>query len=249
MALALVALAGALPMHAGRQPADGRGARGGAGLGRAGGAADRDRARTRARLAAAVARARSLPRFVAPPAARAFPGFPVHTPQAPELLHEMEERDPIWAPAMEAALTSVALSPALLESLGLGDMKVTALTCRQTTCALAYEYPTRLVDRVVASGLPPSSPMVLVEEAVGWTAPRGGGLRTRTFTRDGVPYARASLVLGFDEGSWEPARYRTWVADRLPEAQAFYRGAREARRKQDPVAGGRPQATALGDAG
>jgi hypothetical protein len=158
----------------------------------------------------------------------------------------MEDRDPLWAPAMEAALSRVALSPALLADLGLGDMKVTVLACRQTTCALTYEYPARLVDRVVAAGLPPSPPMVLVEEAVGWAAPRGGGLRRTAFTRDGEPYARVSLVLGFDEASWDPARYRAWVDERRPEAQAFYRRAREERQKHTPASG--PQGYP-GDAG
>jgi hypothetical protein len=225
-AVLVLALAFLAAPHAHDGAAPGRASRA-ADTGRA--AAGTGNAAVPRRLQAAFARARSVPRFIAPPAARPFPGLPAHTPAAPELLHDMEDRDPAWAPAMEAAFTSVALSRALFAQLGLDELKVTALDCRQTTCALTYEYPTRLVERVVASGLPPSSPMVLVEDAVGWTAPRGGGLRSQRFERGGEAWTRTSLVLGFDEASWDPAGYRRWVSERLPEAQAFYRRAREQR--------------------
>jgi hypothetical protein len=186
----------------------------------------------RERLTARAPHRSSVPRFVTGRPAGGFPGLPLHTPAAPELLHQMEDRDPHWAPAMEAAISGVFLSRDALAGLGLGELEVTGLDCRQTTCQLSYQYPLRLVDRVVASGLPASSPMVLVEEAIGWAAPRGGGLHTRTFPHNGEGYASVSLVLVFDDRSWDPARYRQWVEEQRPAAQEFFRRARAARRDQ-----------------
>ncbi len=120
------------------------------------------------------------------------------------------------------------LAPDVFARLGLGEMKVRALSCRQTTCQLSYDFPSRLANTVSASGLPPSSPMVLVEEALGWAAPRGAGFRKTSFEREGQAYTRISVVLGFDEGSWDPGRYGQWVDQQLPASQAFYRQAREA---------------------
>jgi hypothetical protein len=57
----------------------------------------------------------------------------VHTPSAPDLLFEAEVRDGAWAPAMEAALTRAFAAPAVLARLGLAEMVVSGVTCRQTT--------------------------------------------------------------------------------------------------------------------
>jgi hypothetical protein len=130
---------------------------------------------------------------------------------------------------MEAAMAQTYFARDVFARLGLGALAVTELSCRQTTCRLAYEYPSHLEDLVAASGLPRSSPMVLVEEALGWAAPRGGGLERFAVDRDGRSYTSVSVVLGFDEASWDPAQYGQWVRAQLPSAQAFYRGARKAR--------------------
>jgi hypothetical protein len=97
---------------------------------------------------------------------------------------------------------------------------------------MEYEFPSRLVDLVLASGLPASSPMVLVEEAVGWAAPRGAGLHGTVFVRGGERVTKMSVVLGFDEDSWEPGNYPQWLESQRADAQAFYRRAREAQIKK-----------------
>src|SRR5205814_10010244 len=103
-----------------------------------------------------------------------------------------------------SVLAEAVFAPEVLARLGLAELKAVAVPCRQTTCRLEYEFPSRLVRTVEAAGLPPISPLVLVEEAVGWPAPRGGGFHQQTFERDGEAYTRASVILGFDEPSWDP---------------------------------------------
>jgi hypothetical protein len=127
---------------------------------------------------------------------------------------------------MEDSMSKTWLSRDVFAKLGLAEMNVTRLSCRQTTCLVEYEYPSRLERIVADAGLRPGSPMVLVEEALGWAAPRGGGLTTTIFERQGEPMKRASLVLGFDEASWEPTKYAEWVNSQRPVTQAFYRDAR-----------------------
>jgi hypothetical protein len=183
--------------------------------------------------ARAGARRRPLPppRFITSRTTAAFPGFPVDTPASPDLLFDRETRDPIWAPAMESALANVFVASATLARLGLAEMVVTDISCRQTTCRFEYEFPSQLVNLVRATGLRPSSPMVLVEEAVGWAAPRGAGLHRIAFQRDGAAFTRMSIVLGFDEASWDPASYPQWLQSQRPAAEAFYRRAREEQAK------------------
>jgi hypothetical protein len=181
---------------------------------------------SRQRLAWLRKRARAVPRFVVTTAQRSFPGVPPHGPGTPDLLFAWEPRDPDWAPAMESAMARTFFAPGVLSRLGLEELRSTGVTCRQTTCRMDYEYPSKLVSRVTAAGLPPGSPMVLVEEVVGWAAPTGGGLQRSSFERDGQPYTSVSVYLGFDEASWEPQRYERWVSDQLVNARAFYQTAR-----------------------
>jgi hypothetical protein len=171
------------------------------------------------------------PRFITSRTSAAFPGFPVDTPASPDLLFDRETRDPTWAPAMESALANGFVASTTLARLGLAEMVVTDISCRQTTCRFDYEFPSRLVNVVRATGLRPSSPMVLVEEAVGWAAPRGAGLHRIAFQRDGAAFTRMSVVLGFDEASWDPASYPQWLQSQRPAAEAFYRRAREEQAK------------------
>jgi hypothetical protein len=151
---------------------------------------------------------------------------------------------------MEAALARSWLSAEVFARLGLGEMSVTEVTCRQTTCRIWYEYPARLEALVAASGLQPSSPMVLVEEALGWAAPRGGGLRTTAFDRGGEPMKRVTLVVGFDEASWDPSGYEAWVSGQRDAAQEFFRRARaELARRAAEEARARLPGIVTGDAG
>jgi type II secretory pathway pseudopilin PulG len=189
------------------------------------------------------------PRFITPRTAAAFPGFPVDTPASPDLLFDRETRDPTWAPAMESALANGFVASATLARLGLAELVVTDITCRQTTCRFEYEFPSRLVNLARATGLRQSSPMVLVEEAVGWAAPRGAGLHRIAFQRDGAAFTRMSVVLGFDEASWDPANYSQWLQSQRPAAEAFYRRAREEQAKELSDGAGRIGGNGFEDAG
>jgi hypothetical protein len=123
---------------------------------------------------------------------------------------------------MEAALVSTWLSKDVLVRLGFAEVNVTEVSCRETTCLLRYEYPVRLEAAVAASGLPPGSPMQAVEEHLGWFAPRGAGLKIAPFDREGEPMKAVSLVLAFDDASWEPTTYAQWVRDQKESARAFF---------------------------
>lgn len=173
-------------------------------------------------------RTRKPPRFVTAQTRPTFPGT-VADPASPELLYWLEQRDPVWAPQMESALANSYLRAEVFDRLGLWRMRVTEVSCRQTTCRLSYEYPSELRRVVAATGLAASSPMVLVEEELGWAAPRGGGFQLTPFKRDGEDHEHVSMVLGFDESSWEPSAYTEWVQSQTLATRDFYRNARAAR--------------------
>jgi hypothetical protein len=202
------------------------------------------------RLASLLARARAAPRFVRATPSRPFPGFPpdVLTTDA-GALYAIEPRDSLWAPAMESAVAQRFFAADVLAPLGLAELKVLSVSCRQTTCRMEYEFPSRLTAAVAEAGLRPSSPMVLVEEAVGWPAPRGGGLQKETFRRGGQAFTRMSVFLGFDERSWDPATYGDWVTDQLPAARDFYRRAREDWQRHQADTTFEPREQDYGDAG
>jgi hypothetical protein len=174
---------------------------------------------------------RKVPRFNETETRARFPGSAAHGASAPELLHALEQRDSLWAPEMESTLARTYFRADLFEKLGLRQMRMTEVSCRQTTCRLSYEYPSSLRDLVKAAGLAPSSPMVLVEEELGWASPRGGGLQRTTFAKEGEAYEAVSVVLGFDEDSWDPAGYPSWVQRQVSTTREFYRQARAAQRK------------------
>ncbi len=180
----------------------------------------------RAWVAHLLPRGRTVPRFVEPEPPSSLVHLPVQASSRPDLDYKSEDRHPTWAPAMEASLTKAWFSADVFERLGLGAMKVTDLSCRQTTCKLSYEYPSSLKKDVAASGLPLGSPMQLVEEELGWAAPKGGGLRTRSFERDGQAFDEASLVLGFDVASGSPETYAAWVRGQRDLTREFFRKGR-----------------------
>jgi hypothetical protein len=167
-----------------------------------------------------------VPRFVVAPAPPRFPGWPVHTPAVPGVLFDLEDRDPAWAPAMEAEFGREHFGAGGIARLGLPGLVVSEIACRQTTCRVSFEFPARL-NTLVAAAHGGLLPMLLVEEALGFAAPRAGGLRRQSFERNGERYERHSVVYGFDEASWEPEGYAAWVEAQRPRSQAFYRKARE----------------------
>jgi hypothetical protein len=138
------------------------------------------------------------------------------------LSYDEETRDDLWAPAMESAMRA-RLSPALLSSLGLADLQVTQLACRETTCRLVYEYPTRLDAVVAARGLPPrTAPLALVEEKIGPPAPVNLRTWQEELTRQGEPFRRMGADLRLDGESHDPARYDQWSRAQLPATVAAF---------------------------
>jgi hypothetical protein len=141
-----------------------------------------------------------VPRFVVPPTDVPNSHSPANASNAPDLLYTYatESRDPAWAPTMESALANSLQSRDVFMGLRLREMSVTGISCRQRTCRMTFEYPTRLVDTIGASGPPPTSLSALFGEPLGG-APNRARLEIIPFDRQGESMRRVSLVLGFDE--------------------------------------------------
>ena len=148
------------------------------------------------------------------------------------LSFDEETRDDAWAPAMEAAMRR-RLDPSLLASLGLAEVTITELVCRETTCRLVYEYPVQLAVLVAARGLPPStSPLALLEEQEGPPAPVNLGWRREELWREHTPFIRLSADFRLDGDAHDPARYDEWARAQLPRTRETFRRMRERWRKQ-----------------
>jgi hypothetical protein len=138
------------------------------------------------------------------------------------LSFDEETRDDLWAPAMESAMRA-RLSQELLASLGLAELRVTQLTCRESTCRLVYEYPTRLDAVLAAHGLPPeASPLALVEEQIGPPAPVNLATWREELTRDGTAFRRLGSDFRLDGESHDPAHYDRWSRAQLPRTRAAF---------------------------
>src|SRR4051794_22886352 len=96
----------------------------------------------------ASTRAKAPPKFV-----RAFPRVPA--PAAYNATGDDnvdfvaffngEERNPVWAPAMEQALEKI-LTPERMRELGIEGTRMSSRECRSSACALEFEYPIEVAD-------------------------------------------------------------------------------------------------------
>jgi hypothetical protein len=132
----------------------------------------------------------------------------------PEDGYNAEDRDPVWAPAMEASLESRFRSslPPWLQKISVSDVE-----CRTSACRAVLTYPSSLVtaasERAIAEGLP--SKLLPLDYVMLDTGPLAHGstvLETENLQDpDGEPHVRITAVWFFDRDEVAPATYAKWV--------------------------------------
>jgi hypothetical protein len=117
-----------------------------------------------------------------------------------------EERNPIWAPAMESAIEHV-LTPDKLRELGLQGLTIKDKECRTSTCRLEFEYPLALaqslpIDPKINKKSTPTSIINTRTEALG-----GAMYTTATEheNKNGTIFERPTIVVAYDEQTMDPS--------------------------------------------
>jgi hypothetical protein len=132
-------------------------------------------------------------------------------------LFDGEERDPIWAPAMEGALKErLKLARELFANAGLKDIKLLEPACRTSTCRLELEYTDReLAKAREAGGLPADQePYGFFVRQTGPFSRSSSDLRPEPLeVVDGVIRLRQTTYLVFGENESNPDNYAQWVSD------------------------------------
>lgn len=155
----------------------------------------------------------SVPRFNHEPAAvpepTAFRTLRESRTLSAAQLFNSERRNPRWAPEMERVMKERFTSDRL-KGLGLSEMSVSDLECRESTCRFDIEYPESLADKPPASDIPLQAytPVDLLAYLSGRFAPVTQVLKPETAS-DGR--LRETVVIVLDGESIDPAKYSQWV--------------------------------------
>lgn len=130
-----------------------------------------------------------------------------------------DERDPSWAPGMEATMRS-RFDKTDFAAAGLAGMSVDAVECRSSTCRLEFTYPGSLKAaierRATEDGLSPDvGPIDYLAIETGPLAPASilGSVEQYKDAR-GLDYERVTGVVGFRQNTLDPAKYGQWLAER-----------------------------------
>jgi hypothetical protein len=133
---------------------------------------------------------------------------------SPELF-EHEERDPVWAKAMERTLGGrLEKAHDLLAKHGLSEMQLTDIECRQSTCRMIGYYTDRALERARAAGQlgPRDSVYTFLVHETGPFSQSSFDARPEPFkVEDGVTHFRFPIYLVFSEQESDPDRYDDWV--------------------------------------
>jgi hypothetical protein len=129
---------------------------------------------------------------------------------SPVRLFEAEPRDPDWAPVMESALLA-RFDQRLLTELGISELRVTEVECRQSSCRIELEWPRSLVDTLRESGRlkPNRTPLQLLITKHGPLASLYTRLTPRT--PESPITGRGAHLLMFGPDEIDPAAYPEWA--------------------------------------
>jgi hypothetical protein len=122
-------------------------------------------------------------------------------------LFEGEERDPVWAQAMETTLQGRLREDARrLQSAGLKDLQIPEVECRTSTCRMSFEYTNQAFGT--------KSPYDILVENTGPFSESSSDLRPEALkVVDGVTHYRQTVYLLLGERESDPNGYGQWVAE------------------------------------
>lgn len=129
-------------------------------------------------------------------------------------IYNDEQRNPIWAPAMEEALKET-FNAKTMESLGIPGTKLAESECRESTCRVTVRYSSDLQKSLK---IQPIGKVKHPLDALTWEI---GALGTANFTVnvadaqvDGQSYKDHSMIIAFDRKAIDPDRYTQTLVER-----------------------------------